>query len=514
MFNIYNIFWSFIYHMSDKINSYLNLEKQIEQISHLSNIASLAHWDSATMLKSGSARARQAEMATLESLIHEMSISQKIADLIEEALFESDFLDDWQKANLQLIKKSYEEELCITSEMKREFSIASSESEFIWRDCRAKNDFKTLIPYLDRVFQASIQIATVKSQKLGKPIYDSLVDSYDPGREVSEIDNVYKVLKIELPRLIAKISEKQSSEKLIKLTKPIDENTQKSIGIKVLEKMGFDLNRGRLDKSTHPFCIGGRFDVRLTTRYDDSNFLSSLFGVIHETGHGLYQQNLPEKYIHQPVGMAKGMAFHESQSLIMEMQACTSIQFTEFIAKLLKDEFNFTGPEYLAENLYKLMTRVRPSFIRVDADEVTYPLHVIMRFEIEQEIINGRIKAIDLPEIWNNKMKEYLDIIPDSYSNGCLQDIHWPAGMLGYFPSYTNGAIVASMLMHRAKQQNTNIDNELSKGEFGGLNSYLNKNLREYGSLKSSKELLKESTNLEQIDPMIFIDYLKNKYLY
>ncbi|MFK7968325.1 MAG: carboxypeptidase M32 [Rickettsiaceae bacterium] len=500
--------------MSNKINNYIKLEKQIEKISHLGNIASLTHWDSATMLKAGSAKTRQQEMATLESLVHEMNTSQTLGDLIEAALLENEFLDNWQKTNLKLIKKSYEEEICITPEMKHEFSIASSESEFTWRECRAKNDFKTLVPYLDRVFKASVQIANTKSQKLGTPIYDTLVDSYDPERKVSEINNVYDVLKIELPRLIAQISEKQASEKFIKLTKPIDENTQKAIGIKVLEKMGFDLDRGRLDKSTHPFCIGGRFDVRLTTRYDESNFLSSLFGVIHETGHGLYQQNLPEKYINQPVGRAKGMAFHESQSLIMDMQACTSVQVTEFVAKLLKDDFNFVGSEYSAENLYKLMTRVKPSFIRVDADEVTYPLHVILRFEIEQEIINSRLKAADLSELWNSKMREYLGIIPDSYTNGCLQDIHWPAGMFGYFPSYTNGAIIASMLMHRAKQEHgEKIVMELSKGDFGSLNNYLNKNLREYGSLKSSEELLEKSTGFKQIDPSIFIDYLKNKYL-
>ena len=499
--------------MSNKINNYLKLEKEIEQISHLSNISSLVHWDSATMLRSGSAKTRQQEMATLESLIHEMSISQKFGDLIEAALPEQDFLDEWQKANLKLIKKSYEEEVCITPAMKYEFSIASGESEFAWRKCRAENDFTTLVPYLDRVFKACIQIATAKSVTLGKPIYDSLVDSFDPEREVSEITSVYNVLKKELPGLITKIAKKQSSEKFIKLTKPIDESTQKAIGVKVLEKMGFDLNRGRLDKSTHPFCIGGRFDVRITTRYDENNFLSSLFAVIHETGHGLYQQNLPEEYINQPVGKPKGMAFHESQSLIMEMQACTSLEFTEFLAQLLKDEFSISGAEYSGENLYKLMTRVHPSFIRVDADEVTYPLHVILRFEIEQQIINGKIKAADLPELWNSKMKEYLGITPDSYSNGCLQDIHWPAGMIGYFPSYTNGAIISSMVMNRAKKQNIKMDTELSKGTFDSLNNYLSNNLRQYGSLKSSRELLQESTGLKQIDPIIFINYLKNKYL-
>ena len=207
------------------------------------------------------------------------------------------------------------------------------------------------------------------------------------------------------------------------------------------------------------------------------------------------------------------MAFHESQSLIMEMQACTSLVFTEFLAQLLKDEFSISGAEYSGENLYKLMTRVHPSFIRVDADEVTYPLHVILRFEIEQQIINGKIKAADLPELWNSKMKEYLGITPDSYSNGCLQDIHWPAGMIGYFPSYTNGAIISSMVMNRAKKQNIKIDTELSKGTFDSLNNYLSNNLRQYGSLKSSRELLQESTGLKQIDPIIFINYLKNKYL-
>ena len=365
---------------------------------------------------------------------------------------------------------------------------------------------------MDRVFSAVRVIAEAKSVKLGKPAYDVLVDSYDPGREVSEIKSVYNVLKKELPELMHKIIHKQSSDKIIKLTERIDEDTQKAIGLKIMKKMGFDTSKGRLDKSTHPFCTGKPADVRITTRYDENNFLSGLFGIIHETGHALYQQALPEEYSYQEVGSAKGMAFHESQSLIMEMQAATTLQFNEYLAKLLKDEFGFKGPEYSAENLYKLMTRVRPSFIRVDADEVTYPLHVILRFEIEQDIINNSIKITDLPEIWNNKMKEYLGIVPDTYANGCLQDIHWPSGWLGYFPSYTNGAIIASMLMKKIKE-NHDVGAELSQGKFDSMNNYLNKNLRNWGAVKSSKELLKQSTGFETIQPMIFVDYLKGKYL-
>jgi carboxypeptidase Taq len=499
--------------MANQISNYLKLEEKIEQIWRLSNIASLAQWDSATMLKPGSANTRQQEIAALSSFIHEIATNDKLGDLIDAATLEHDLLDGWQQANLKLIKKSYYEEKVVTPQMQNELSIASGQSEFAWRDCRAKNDFKTLAPFLDRVFNARIAIAKVKSEKFSKEPYDCLLDGFDPDRTASEINSVYTTLKKELPPLIKAIVEKQATEKVIQLTEAVDEKTQKAIGIKVLEKMGFDLNRGRLDKSTHPFTTGGRFDVRLTTRYDENNFLSSLMGVIHETGHGLYQQSLPEKYANQPVGEAKGMAFHESQSLIMEMQACRSVEFAEFLAKLLKDEFNFIGPQYSGDNLYKLMTRVHPSFIRVDADEATYPLHVILRFEIEQEIINGTIKAADLPEIWNAKMKEYLGIVPSSYSNGCLQDIHWPSGMLGYFPAYTNGAIIASMLMSQARKQNANIYAELAEGNFGSLNNYLNTNLRLYGSLKSSQELLETSTGFKQINAGIYLDYLKNKYL-
>lgn len=463
------------------------------------------------MLKPSSAKARQQEIATLECLVHKMSSAQKVSDLIERSLDENKFLDDWQKVNLELIKKSHDEDVLITPAMKHEFSVASGEAEFIWRESKIKNDFNTLIPYLDRVFKASIEIASTKSKSLEVPVYESLINSYDPEGKVSEINSVYNVLKEKLPPLINKITKKQSSEKFTKLTKLVDEQTQKEIGIKILEKMGFDIKRGRLDKSAHPFCIGGRFDVRLTTRFDPNNFLSGLFGIIHETGHGLYQQNLPERYTYQPVGRARGMAFHESQSLFMEMQTCTSIQFTEFLAKLLRDNFNFTGPEYSAKNLYRLITRVNPSFIRVTADEVTYPLHVILRFEIEQAIVKKEITAADLPELWNKSMKEFLGIVPSSDSNGCLQDIHWPAGMIGYFPSYTNGAIIASMIMRRFQQDNVSINR--SGEDFLSLNNYLNENLRKYGSLKSSKELLKKSTGLENIDPNIFINYLQGKYL-
>ncbi len=499
--------------MSSKVENYLKLEKKLEELTHLGNIANIAHWDSATMLGSGSAASRQKEMATFSSVIHEMSTSNEMGDLINDSLTEFDHLDDWQRSNLASAKKSYDSQTCITADIQHEHSIASSECEFTWRTARKENDFKKLEPYLDRVFDSVRRVAGLKAEKLKKSPLDVLVDTFDPDRTSAEVKMVFDSLKAELPDLINKVMDKQKSEKVISLSKKINEDTQKAIGLKLMKQMDFNFDRGRLDKSVHPFCIGSNDDVRITTRYDENYFLSSLFGVVHETGHALYQQNLPAKYRNQPVGGPKGMSFHESQSLIMENQVGTSRPFMEYLAKMLKDEFSFSGPEYSADNLYKLVTRVKPSFIRVNADEATYPLHVILRFEIEEAIIEGNLRAFELPELWNSKMQEYLGIVPDSDADGCMQDLHWPSGYLGYFPSYTNGAIIASMLMKKAKEANSTIDTEIAKGNFQSLNQYLTKNLRGHGYSKNSADLLEASTGHNIIQPSIFTDYLKAKYL-
>lgn len=390
--------------MSSKIENYLKLEKKLEELTHLGNIANTAHWDSATMLGSGSAANRQKEMATFSSVIHEMATSNEMGDLINGSLAEFDHLDDWQRSNLASAKKSYDSQTCLTADIQHEHSIASSECEFTWRTARKENDFKKLEPYLDRVFDSVRRVAGLKAERLKKSPLDVLVDTFDPDRTSAEVKMVFDSLKAELSDLINKIMDKQKSEEVISLSKKIDENTQKAIGLKLMEQMEFNFDCGRLDKSVHPFCIGSNDDVRITTRYNENYFLSSLFGVVHETGHALYQQNLPAKYRNQPVGGPKGMSFHESQSLIMENQVGTSHSFMEYLAKMLKEEFSFSGPEYSADNLYKLVTRVKPSFIRVDADEATYPLHVILRFEIEEAIIEGNLRAFELPELWNSKM--------------------------------------------------------------------------------------------------------------
>ena len=499
--------------MSSKTPNYCALEKHAEEVVHLGNIMALAYWDKATLLAKGSAPNRQKEMATVATLLHKLITAKEAGELITAALQEENALDQWQLANLRVIKKGYDEAHCITPDVQKEYSIATGECEFVWRTARKNNDYKQLVPYLDRVFKSIRTIAVAKGKHLNKKPYDALLDSYNPDFTSDAIRETYALLKAELPTLVQNIIAKQATEKIIPLTQGIEEATQKAIARRVITQMGFSLDHGRLDTSVHPFCGGTDDDVRLTTRYEAGNFLSGLTGAIHEAGHGLYQQNLPRAYRDQPVGAAYGLAFHESQSIIMERQACTSVAFIEFLAALLRDEFGLEGKEYSAQNLYQLLTRVTPSLIRVDADEVTYPLHVIMRFEIEEAIIDGSIGAKDLPALWHEKMGGYVGVTPTTDDMGCMQDIHWPAGKLGYFPAYTNGAIIASMLMKAVRKADPTIDTALKKGNFAGLNGYLTENLRQFGAMKTTPDLLKISTGHATIEPTIFMDYLREKYL-
>ena len=495
------------------MTNYLRLEAELRQITHLQTLASVIHWDAEMNLPSGATTNRHQEIATLSQVIQEKATSDVIKNLIAEAKQEIDKLNEFQKANLAIIERNYQHAKCISPELQNAHSIATNESEFVWREARKNNDFKKLIPYLDKVFALTREIANLKADFFQADPYDMLMAVYDTDRTTTETQTVFNVLKQNLPNLITKIVEKQRTERILPLTGKILVSKQREIGMNIIQKMGFEIEKGRLDIAAHPFCSGSNDDVRLTTRYDEYNFTIGLFGIIHETGHGLYQQNLPAAYRDQPIGMPKGMSFHESQSLIMECQAGTSWEFIQFLARTLRDDFALKDDAYFAENLYKLVTRVQPSFIRVEADEVTYPLHVILRFEIEQAIIKDNLQAADLPQVWNEKMQHYLGITPAKDSEGCMQDVHWPAGLIGYFPCYTNGAIIASMLMRAAQNQYPTIKDALAQGNFQNLNLYLNNKLRNLGSLKSFSELLKIGTGHETINPHIFIEYLTKKYL-
>jgi len=276
--------------------------------------------------------------------------------------------------------------------------------------------------------------------------------------------------------------------------------------------IGFDFLYGRLDVSMHPFCGGAYKDSRITTRYNEKNFVESLMGILHETGHALYNLGLPEKWKYQPVGSSLGTVVHESQSLFMEMQICRSYEFLKFASPFIKKIFNKKGKKWEAENLYKIYTFVKPSFIRVDADEVTYPLHVIIRYKIEKDLIEGNVKVKEIPSIWNMYMKNYLGIKPKNNKEGCLQDIHWFDGTFGYFPTYTLGALYAAQLFAEAKKVIPTLSNQITKGKFDKLIKWLRYNVHTRGSLCNSDELIKNITR-EELNIEYFKKHLINRYL-
>jgi len=490
------------------IDNYLLLEQEIEEISKINNVINILTWDTAVNMPIGSVETRSDEISLLGSIARSKLQSSKIADLINAAEHEKNNLDSWQATNLKEIKKQVRVIGSIDNKLYARYITASTKCELIWRKARAENDFGLLKAYMEDVLICVKEIASNKASSMGCSKYDALIDDYDPDRQANEIKNIFEVLKKGLPEIIGTVIDKQKSYDLIKI-KPIEVDLQKRIVKKIMHVIGFDFTRGRLDESTHPFCGGTSFDVRITNRYQEEDFLSGIMNIIHETGHALYEQHLPTRYKNQPVGKAKGMAIHESQSLFMEMQIGRSKDFCTFLSKLLEDEFNLTGIEYSADNLYKLSTRVTPSLIRVDADEVTYPMHVILRFEIEELLINNEIGLHELPAIWNEKMYRYLGVRPKSDKEGCLQDIHWPSGWFGYFPAYTLGAIIASML---GSTLDNTVMSEVAKGNFYNINEFLNKKIWGMGSLKDTNNLIKEAVGEGTVNPNIFLAYLENKY--
>jgi carboxypeptidase Taq len=308
---------------------------------------------------------------------------------------------------------------------------------------------------------------------------------------------------------------RQAAEPVLPLTGDFSVEKQRALGVEVMTAMGFDFAHGRLDISHHPFCGGVPEDVRITTRYNTDNFVQSLMGVIHETGHAMYEQGLPAGWRNQPVGTALSSGTHESQSLLMEMQACRTREFLQFLAPraqriFLGNESN--DPAWGVDNLHRLYTRVERSYIRVDADEVTYPLHVILRYELEKQLIDGSLKVRDLPAAWDAKMREYLDVsTAGNFTDGCLQDVHWPAGLFGYFPTYTLGAMTAAQLFFAANAEIEGVPQAISQGQFASLLGWLREHVHGKGSFLAYDDLMREATG-STLNASYFKNHLLQRY--
>jgi carboxypeptidase Taq len=383
----------------------------------------------------------------------------------------------------------------------------------IWREARPANDYARVKPALQTLLDLTRETAQVKAAALGKTPYDALLDEYEPDGNAEEIDGLFEELSRFLPGTIAAILERQASRPAPLVPEgpfPIDQ--QKAVGLKLMKAIGFDFEHGRLDISVHPFCGGTPDDVRITTRYFENDFGKAMMAVLHETGHSLYESGLPKDWRRQPVGKARSMSLHESQSLLTEMQACRSREYLEFAAPILRDAFGGRGPAWEPENLYRLNTRVSRSLIRVDADEATYPAHVILRYRLEKALIAGDLGLDDLPGAWREGMQQLIGITPPDDKDGVMQDIHWYSGLFGYFSTYTLGAMTAAQLFDAAVTQHPEIKPSIAQGNFAPLLGWLRKNVHSRGSSASTKQILIDATG-KKLDVSVFERHLTRRYL-
>ncbi|MDH5189245.1 MAG: carboxypeptidase M32 [Rhodospirillaceae bacterium] len=494
------------------LTPYQELEDRFRRINALGGAQSMLHWDMSAMMPAGGAESRAEQLAVLKSISHSMITDPAIPDLLDGA--EGDHtLDAWQQANVFEMRRIWIHQAAVDSTLVEALSMACSNCETAWRAARKNNDFKSVLPQLEDVLRLTREMAAAKSSYLGLSQYDALLDTYEPGGKSADIDVIFSDLAAFLPAFTDHVIERQKSQKTPKLPKgPFTLSAQRKLGTDLMKTLGFDFNHGRLDESLHPFCGGTNDDVRITTRYDENDFTSALMGVLHETGHALYDMGLPKKWRGQPVGDARGMSVHESQSLLIEMQACRSPEFIQFAAPLMGEAFGGNGDEWSEENFVTLYTRVEKSFIRVDADEVTYPSHVILRYNLEKAAINGDLEMKDLPGAWNDGLEKLLGIRPKTDTEGCLQDIHWYDGAWGYFPTYTLGAMTAAQLFDAACRANPKIKPAIAKGDFSPLLSWLRKNVHNVASSVSTTEIVKNATG-QPLNAEVFKNHLKTRYL-
>jgi len=490
--------------------AYQQLSATFQRLSRFGHLMAVAGWDMQTMMPAGGSQARGEALAEMGVLRHEILTDPRVGDLIQEA-GQAD-LNDVERANLREMQRAWQQASLLPASLVEAKSLAGSRCEHAWREQRPANDWQGFAANLKEVVRLSREEAQLRAEANNSSRYDALLDLYEPGMTSAKLDATFGELKSWLPDLLQRVVEKQAHEPVEQPQGPFAIAAQRELGLSVMTTLGFDFRHGRLDVSAHPFCGGVPEDVRITTRYNQQEFLSALMGVIHETGHARYEQGLPQQWRSQPVGLARSTAIHESQSLFMEMQLGRSREFLQRILPQVSDKLG-AQPALNAENFVRLTQRVKPGFIRVDADELSYPAHVILRFEIERALIEGDIEVEDIPALWDEKMMQALGLdTRGNYRDGCMQDIHWTDGAFGYFPTYTLGAMYAAQLFQAVKKALPDLGERLQHGELQPVFDWLQQNIWQHGSRFPTEQLLINATG-EALNPRFFRQHLEQRYL-
>jgi carboxypeptidase Taq len=491
------------------MTAYDRVTDRFARIATIGECASMLGWDAAAMMPAGGGAARGDQLAVLAGVAHAQLTSAVTGDDLAAAQTD----DPWQAANLALMRHAYVRATALPVDLVEAQTRANSFCEKVWRDARKASDFSLVRPHLEEVVRLTRRGAEALAPALGLSPYDALMDGNQRGVHAADVAPVFAAYETFLAKALPEAEARQARQPTpMRPQGPFAIDAQEGLCRRLSERLGLDFSHARLDRSAHPFSGGTPTDVRITTRYIESDFTQAVLAVVHETGHALYERGLPEAYARQPVGEAAGMGVHESQSLIVEMQACRSDAFLSWLGPELLAVFGGDSAPYEPENLGRLWRRVERSFIRVDADEMTYPAHVILRFRLEQALISGDLAVADLPGAWNDGLHALLGIVPPDDARGCLQDIHWYDGAFGYFPSYTLGAMAAAQLMMAARRAVPGLDAALGRGDLGPLLGWLRVNVHAMGSRMGFNDLLVAATG-KPLDPTDFEAHLTARYL-
>jgi len=489
------------------------LKQRMAKLSDLHHAASLAQWDQQTMMPLRGGQSRAESLATLELISHEMFIGDETGRLLEGAASELDGADsDGDDACLvRLVRRQWEKARRVPAELAAELTRAASVGQEAWVVARRDSDFAAFAPYLERNFELARRYIDCHSGAGFECAYDVVLDDFEPQMKTSAVATLFSELKAELVPLIAEVTRHAGAVDDGLLHVPIPIESQRRLVSETIELMGFDRAGWRMDDTVHPFAtsIGGG-DVRITTRWDERYFAGALYGAMHECGHGLYEAGIPDSLRRSPLGAGESLGMHESQSRLWENMVGRGRPFCGVLAPKIATLEGGSESDWSAEALYRAVNRVHPSFIRVEADEATYALHIVLRFELEQELIEGRLAVEDLPEAWNARVKEYLGLEVRDDADGVLQDVHWSAGLIGYFPTYALGNLIAGQLWERVHADLPRLDDHIAAGDLAPLREWLGEHVHRHGSKFTTAELLeREAGGPIRVRP--FMRYLEAK---
>jgi carboxypeptidase Taq len=485
-------------------DAYDQLLAEYGRTANLDEAGSVLRWDQQVTMPPGGTPARSKQVATLSALSHELLVDGEIGDLLDRA--EGEELGDEEAAVVREVRREYERADSVPTALVEEISETASNALDVWEKAKAEDDFDAFAPTLERLVELRREHAAAIDPD--RDPYAVLFEEFEPYLGVETAERVLGRLREELVPLIEAVTESEASQ-----PRPFDgaypETDQEALSRDVLGALGYDWDRGRLDTAAHPFSMGNQFDARVTTRYDESDPLGALTATVHEFGHARYTLGLPEEAYGTPLGEARDLTVHESQSRFWENHVGRTRAFWERFAPAVNDRL---GTDLDAGTLYAAANRIYPeNAVRVEADELTYHMHIVLRFEIERDLIRGDLDVSAVPEVWNEKMAEYLGVRPDTDAEGCLQDIHWAHGNFGYFPTYSLGSVLAAQLDHHLREDIERVDRRVREGEYGALHDWLTERVHRHGKRYTTPDLVEAATG-EALTADYFLDHARTKF--